>query len=103
MNPTEFLGRGAAEVIDELKRVADDLDLHDLEALRDAEVGDKNRTTVLAAIARVIESLEEPDEEPAPESDKSARGEQPDWQKPDYSGPLTATQALWRGKHITTK
>lgn len=35
---------------------------------------------------------------------KKARGEElAAWQKPDYSGPLTGDQALWRTERMSTK
>ena len=34
---------------------------------------------------------------------KEERGEVPDWQKPDYTGPMTITIADWRRKHLTLK
>lgn len=39
-------------------------------------------------------------------SPKTDRGEvigSPAWQHPDYSGPLTGDQALWRQAHLRTK
>lgn len=35
-----------------------------------------------------------------PQSPPGDPGDQPPWQLPDYSGPLTITQAQWRLAHI---
>lgn len=36
--------------------------------------------------------------------DKAARGEDtPEWQKPEYTGPLSGEQAAWRNRHLTEK
>lgn len=98
MDSTEFLDRSAQDVIDELEQSGADMSVDDLEALHEAEAAGKDRTTVLATIARMIEAAEVPEE-----SGKAGRGELPGWQKPDYTGPLSATQALWRQANITTK
>ncbi len=34
---------------------------------------------------------------------KAERGETPEWKKPDYTGPITCEQAMWRNKNISRK
>ena len=98
MDANTFLSATAAEVIDALK-TADDLLAEDLDALQAAEQGGQSRKTVLAAIATAITEFASGREQSA----KASSVAPPDWQRPDYTGPITATQALWRRTNIVTK
>jgi hypothetical protein len=102
METAAFLGRSQADIVDELEQSGGDLSLADLAALTDAEAAGKSRKGVLAALDKLFAAHDEAIAG-AGQGGKADRGEQPDWQKQDYSGPLTATQALWRGRHIVIK
>lgn len=41
-----------------------------------------------------------PEPKVAADAPKAADTETPDWQKPDYTGPLDINQADWRNRHI---
>lgn len=97
-----------------------ELSTDDLKALHEAESQGKKRQGVLAPLAKLIDQASQPDaDEDAADAgeakadadtegaDKAARGELPAevpaWQKPDYTGPLTGEQAMWRHANIKQK
>lgn len=84
-----------ASTASEVKEQLGDLETADLKSLLEAETGDsKPRSSVVKAIEAELE--ERADNEPK----KPAAA--PEWQKPDYMGPLTGDQAEWRNKHCPT-
>lgn len=130
MSEQNLLNDNQNKVIKALDAAAEagELTLDQVKALHAQESGGQKRQGVLAVIAKHLEALTEQQGADAPASDgqgeadvaaepteaaaspaqsstdaKAARGEAPEWQKKDYSGPLTGEQALWRNKHITTK
>ena len=103
-------------VTDGVTAGAFDADL--LRQLSELEAQGQKRQPVLVLISKAIDELvktpppKEDDEDddskeesfgPEKKAGKEARGEIPDWQKPDYSGPLTCEKAEWRNKNIKTK
>lgn len=79
-----------------------------LKRLIAAEESGKKRVGVLKLLNEAL--TKDSDNPPAAgakddEGGKEARGEvaEKPWQKPDYTGPLSADQALWRGKNIKLK
>lgn len=67
----------------------------ELRELIAAEQGGKNRVSLVRGLSELLSTAG---------GGKADRGEEiPDWKKPDYTGPLTGEQAMWRNQHITTK
>lgn len=123
---TRFLDQRADEAVAELATLsrAGKLDRAELEALHAAETAGKGRQSVLGTLAQLIDQAtaegaqgrasatrdphEAPSQAPAPSAggegaDKVARGEIPEWRKPEYTGPLSADQAVWRNANLRTK
>lgn len=129
MSETEKILDGSAkEVVKAIVIGTSDgsLDIDSLRLLHESESQSNKRQGVLAALARSMDSLANKNPatemnpgEDAPVSDgksipesantaeksgKQSRGEEtPDWQKPDYNGPLTCEKAEWRNKNIKQK
>ena len=125
MTEEELKGLLESSVTD-IVDVLGDLSPADITALQDLEAAGKNRSTLLSAIDDYIAAqtgdneqqplgdIEDesvgggnPDADPDAAQEpagKAVRGEEePDWQKPDYSGPLTIPQAEWRNTNIQQK
>jgi len=83
----------------ELSEMLSGLSAEELAALRELEVNASNRKGALEAIDEAIKAA------PAQvEGDAAVVAEQlaktPDWQDPDYTGPLDIEQMDWRNRNI---
>lgn len=96
-----------AQNVKDITEVVADMDAEEVEAVKAAEAQGQNRTGVIKAADARLAELNNDDEadqsEASDEGGKAARGEMPEWKHPDYSGPLTGEQALWRNENLRTK
>lgn len=98
-----------ADVVDNITPLLGDMSDADVTALRKLEASmSRPRNGLLQAIDAELAGREQAALPPAPEKPKrgsrsAVRDETPAWQKPDYSGPLTGDQAVWRHTRMVTK